>query len=184
LAGNPVNMRRRQRVLSQAAPLNVVVDLGSSASVSNKSLERRGAAVLAFVRLIAAQRPVNLYLACAFSPNSAAPDIACGGLAVRIDTSPLDLARAAYAISGAAFPRQMLYSALMAATRCSNSDSLPFPYHDISFFRANMHKFWERLIGADGSETVVVPPLYGTDNFSDSEAWLRDMVTRYSAPVE
>jgi hypothetical protein len=179
LAGSPMNMRRRQRVALQAAPLNVIVDLGSSSGISAEQLARRGATILAFVRIMSAQRPVNLYLATAFSPYSARESTAAG-VAVRVDTSPLDLARASYAISGAAFPRHMMYSALIHETKCSNHDSLPFPYSDIEFYRRNLHKFWERFVSVDTEETAVIGPLYLTDDFADPEKWLREMVAKYA----
>jgi hypothetical protein len=183
LAGSPINMRRRQRVMSQAAPLNVIVDLGSSAGISSEQLARRGATILAFVRIMSAQRPVNLYLATAFSPNSAR-ESTVAGVAVRVDTSPLDLARASYAISGAAFPRHMMYSALIHETKCNNHDSLPFPYNDVSFYRRNLHAFWERFVSVDSEETAVIGPLYLTDDFADPEKWLREMVGQYAQKAD
>lgn len=180
LAGQPINMRRRQRVMSQAAPLNVIVDLASSASVPSSSLEKRGAAVLAFVRVISAQRPVNLYLGCAFTHRTGDKTINTGAIAVRVDTAPLDLARAAFAISGAAFPRRLLYSALEKEMKCSNSESLPFPYQDNNFYRANLHKFWSRFVSVNDEDTAIVASLYADDKFDDPETWLRDMVKQYA----
>jgi hypothetical protein len=179
LAGAPMNMRRRQRVMSQAAPLNVIVDLTSSAGVSSEQLARRGATLLAFVRIMSAQRPVNLYVANAHSPNSA-QEHECVAIAVRLDTSPLDLARASYAISGAAFPRQMMYSAAIHESKCRNTDSLPFPYSDVNYYRANLHAFWSRFVSVESEETAVIGPLYLTDDFKDPEAWLRKMVAEYA----
>lgn len=96
LAGSPMAMRRRQRVTDQAAPLSVVVDLGVSSSVKHPTIARRGAAALALVRLLAAARPVTLWavsgLQC--SRHSDSPQNAA--FAVRLDTAPLDLSRAAW----------------------------------------------------------------------------------------
>jgi len=61
LAGNPLAMRRRVKISDDAAPLAVVVDIGVSASVKAATIERRGAAALALVRLLAATRPVTLW---------------------------------------------------------------------------------------------------------------------------
>ncbi|MCS0459310.1 hypothetical protein K8R51_12040 [Rhizobium favelukesii] len=183
LAGSPMNMRRRQRVMSPAAPLNVIVDLTSSAGISSGALARRGATLLAFVRIMSAQRPVNLYVAVAHSPHSA-QEHECVGVAVRVDTSPLDLARASYALSGAAFPRQMMYSAAIHETKCRNTDSLPFAYGDINFYRANLHAFWSRFVSVDTEETAVIGPLYLTDDFADPEKWLREMVGKYAQKAD
>jgi hypothetical protein len=50
LAGHPLAMRRRQRLTSDQAPLAIIVDVASSAGISTRNLEKRGAAVLALVR--------------------------------------------------------------------------------------------------------------------------------------
>lgn len=96
LAGSPMAMRRRQRIADQAAPLSVVVDLGVSSSVKHPTIARRGAAALSLVRLLAATRPVTLWavsgLQC--SRHSDSPQNAA--FAVRLDTAPLDLSRAAW----------------------------------------------------------------------------------------
>lgn len=92
LAGSPLAMRRRVRVLDDAAPLTVALEMGVSQSVSAATLARRGAAALAFARIAAATRPVALwvYFAARDSGDRAA------AMAVRLETAPLDVARAAW----------------------------------------------------------------------------------------
>lgn len=183
LSGAPLNMRRRQRVMSQAAPLNIIVDLGSSAGVPATVLERRGACALALVRILSAQRPINLFLGVAFTHMTGKKELDTCALAVRVDSAPLDLARAAFAISGAAFPRRLMYSVALDMLEASNNDSLPFPYFDNDFYRANLHKFWERFVSVNGEETLVIPSMYLDDKFSDPEKWLADMVNKYAVPM-
>lgn len=98
LAGSPMAMRRRVRVADDLAPLAVVVDMGVSASVTHPTIQRRGAAALALVRLLAATRPVSLWVVTGqiVDKHDAARDAA---FAVRLDTAPLDVARAAWLLA-------------------------------------------------------------------------------------
>ena len=98
LAGSPLAMRRRVRIADDMAPLAVVVDVGVSASVSHPTIQRRGAAALALVRLLAATRPVSLWVASGQVTDKydTKRDAA---FAVRVDTAPLDVARAAWLLA-------------------------------------------------------------------------------------
>lgn len=98
LAGSPMAMRRRVRIADDLAPLAVVVDVGVSASVSHPTIQRRGAAALALVRLLAATRPVSLWVVSGqiVDKNDTARDVA---FAIRLDTAPLDVARAAWLLA-------------------------------------------------------------------------------------
>ena len=96
LAGSPMAMRRRQRVTDQAAPLSVVVDLGVSSAVKSATLARRGAAALALVRLLAATRPVTLWVVAGQQCSRYSDHAQNAAFAVRLDTAPLDLSRAAW----------------------------------------------------------------------------------------
>lgn len=96
LAGSPLSMRRRVRVLDEAAPLAVVVDMGVSASVQHPTIQRRGAAALALVRLLAAVRPVSLWVVSGQHVSRYSDRAADAAFGVRLDTAPLDVARAAW----------------------------------------------------------------------------------------
>jgi hypothetical protein len=92
LAGSPVSMRRRVRMMDAAAPLTIAVEMVVSANADKASIARRGAAALALARIAAGQRPVALwgYYVCRDDDDKAA------AYAVRIDTAPLDTSRAAW----------------------------------------------------------------------------------------
>jgi hypothetical protein len=92
LSGHPASMRLRRRVMKQQAPLVVMVDCFASYGVSTKSIERRGAAVLALVRAMSAIRPVTLLAFCALGGSTTTVH------SFRVETAPLDLARAAWAL--------------------------------------------------------------------------------------
>lgn len=91
LSGTPVTMRQRRRVMAQVHPVVVLADCFASAGVSVDAISRRGAAILALVRALSAIRPVTLVAQCALGgPNTLH--------SFRIETAPLDLARAAWAL--------------------------------------------------------------------------------------
>lgn len=93
LSGAPLAMRRRARVMDAAAPLTIAVELGVSASVGERTIARRGAAALALARIAAGSRPVELWAYFAARDGSGAGDAV---MAVRVDTAPVDVARAAW----------------------------------------------------------------------------------------
>jgi hypothetical protein len=71
LAGHPMAMRQRRRVDSALGPLTVLVDVTTSAHISEQTIERRGIAVLALIRALAAVRPIDLHLVFAARANNA-----------------------------------------------------------------------------------------------------------------
>ena len=99
LAGNPLAMRRRVKISDDAAPLAVVVDIGVSASVKAATIERRGAAALALVRLLAATRPVTLWAVSGQNISRYSDHATDAAFGVQIETAPLDVARAAWLLA-------------------------------------------------------------------------------------
>ena len=90
LAGHPQCMRRRERTNKDNAPVTMFVDISASAAVSDNTMIKRGAAMLALVRMLSQVRPVELWAGVMWSD----PGVACS-VVWKIDTMPLDLARAA-----------------------------------------------------------------------------------------
>lgn len=181
LAGQPMNMRRRQRVASEQAPLNIFVDIVSSGGIDTPHLEKRGAAILALVRLLSAQRPVNLYLVAAGSPG--ANGVQSSACAFRIDTAPLDLARAAHCLVHAGVARQGAYGVIAHQVNKS-AGFLGWAYSNVDFYRANGARYWQRVLPVD--DALFVPPPFLSDACIDNpEQWLRDMLARYgNMPTE
>jgi len=106
IAGQPLAMRRRARTMSEQAPLAVVVNLSSHVDILDEQLMARGAAILALVRQLSTVRPVELW--CGSSLGARLSDVSAIHQYVRIETSPLDLARAAFVIVATAFSRGFL----------------------------------------------------------------------------
>jgi hypothetical protein len=107
LAGNPYNMRLRRRVTSATAPLSIFVELVASGGVDTATCLKRGAAMLALVRMLATVRPVELWCVIAIGRRRSR-----SSLCVRLDTTPLDLARSAHVFTHPSVFRALGYKSL------------------------------------------------------------------------
>ena len=179
LSGNPMNMRRRNRVSTESAPLTILVDLCASASIDAKYLVNRGSAVLALVRVLSARRPVNLYVGSSNFIDASTPSgRTSSSFMVRIDSTPLDLARAAYILTAPSILRRLAFG-LCTAQDCGNVEhgGLPFAYANPSGYASAIHAYWSRIVPM--GETLAIPPLHGGDDFKDPIKWVREMITKY-----
>jgi hypothetical protein len=182
LAGQPLNMRRRQRVQTELPPLNIVIDVASSGGISSAMLEKRGSALLALVRVLSAMRPVNLYIACATRPTNN-DKFASSAIAFKLDTSPLDLARACHVLSEPSVARRLFYCAVTHQIGARMEGLLQWSYNSVDIYRANGAEYWQRVIGAD--EMLFVAPAFVSDrNISQPEKWLQEMIEEYGFQSE
>lgn len=164
IAGHPAAMRRRVRLVSQAAPLAIVIDLTTSGGVNERDIERRGAAILALCRVLSARRPVELWAGCMTDSEG---KNACAMFA-RIDTSPLDLAHAAFAMVSPAYPRQMLYS----LARGLKGFQGHWPYSDHNASRVHMADIIRPAFPHIG-ELLAIPAIHMADDIATNpEAWI------------
>lgn len=177
VAGHPLAMRRRVRGESESAPLAIIADLTSSAGVSTRDVETRGAAILALVRALAARRPVELWV-CAglgWRGNHAAFAV------VRIETAPLDLARAAFAITHPAMSRGLLYKTLQKTPEIRSEGTWPFQLGG-PLTRAEMECVFAPVM-THVTETLCLPGIHKDDeSVTDPEAWIARQLAEH-APV-
>lgn len=106
LAGHPQCMRRRERTMRESAPLTIFMNLTSSMAIPQEKILKRGIVLLALTRLLVEHRAVELWVGSSLSNSTREICTA----AWRIDTAPLDLARAAYHISSVAMSRLFGYA--------------------------------------------------------------------------
>jgi hypothetical protein len=104
VAGFPDAMWNQAQVTSDRAPVRVFASVCVSAGVDAEDLEKRGVAILALCQKLQSVRPVELFVYA---------DMGGSGYAlmpcIKIETSPLDLATATYALSAAGFLRQLCF---------------------------------------------------------------------------
>lgn len=179
LAGAPLTMRRRVRQLDDAAPLTVALELGVSQSVNETTIARRGAAALAFARIAAATRPVDLWVY--FAARNGIDKPAC--MAVRLDTAPLDVARAAWLLCSPEALRRAAFAALETVGGWEDHGTVRW----LGSFEEHCRvapSLVRQLTGA--ADFVAVPGLmtngdvdFGTDDAAAD--WVRDMLQAHGA---
>ncbi|WP_211440948.1 DUF7192 family protein [Collimonas humicola] len=190
LMGEPESMREPTLVESENAPLTILVDVSCSASVSAKKMQQRGIAVLSVVMALSASRPVTLKLLNVQEgkPREATDDLFTI-IAVNVNTTPLDLASAAYAITHVGFARHLMYGACWAIGGQRNGGNFG-EFRGIRSgrgytegFPENKEQYRMRIcgyLGIDG-EALVIPPAISTSDLilSDPAAWVHEQIAKY-----
>jgi hypothetical protein len=179
LAGNPYNMRLKRRCTTATAPLSIFAELVASSRISADTCRRRGAAILALVRLLAHLRPVELWCVVAIGQKNTRSSIC-----VRLDTAPLDLARSAHVLTHPSVFRALGYKSLEHAfyARGWNGD---WAFGDHGLHIQTAAESYRRLL-RPGSDVLFVPPVHLHDLYlTDPAKWLRAMITRHGGlPLE
>lgn len=168
LAGHPQHMRRRERTTRDSAPLSIYMDLTSSASIDAKVVGRRAVVLLALARLLVEHRAVTLWAGVSQDVGRGA-----GTVAWRIDTVPLDLARAAYQIGATAMARRFGYGINHALNGSSGHWAFRSP-------ELAARTGQQRMRSLLGSDVLYVQHIHGTDPLlRDPVAWLRKTMSQY-----
>lgn len=170
LAGHPQCMRRRQRTMKENAPLVIYMDLTTSAMISARDVRKRGVTLLALVRQLVEHRSVELWVGASLGRYGGGS----GTVTWRIDTAPLDLARAAFYISATVMARGFGYSICNKVLETSGT----WPFNN---FELHKQTAKERL-GAvfPGQEILYVPPIIGFDELvSKPVEWIKRTMAQY-----
>lgn len=178
LCGQPMHMRRSQRMADDRAPLVIVADLASSGGIEARDVQKRGAAVLALVRVLSAVRPVELWATCELDANDKGIGSSVA-TCIRIETSPLDLARAAHIMTHPSVPRALIYG----YARHYHDSHVVWAYGDAKKGMEIQRKYgaesYNRIF-APGSECLYVPPIHLSDKLiANPVAWLKAMIAEY-----
>jgi hypothetical protein len=126
LAGHPLAMRQRKRVTHDRGEVVLFVDAWTSSSASAESIARRGAAVLALARALSAVRPVRI-VSWALSGSTKTSAFL---YSLPLESSPVDLARAAWIFSAPEFTRQArlaIQERVLGHDTCARIDFDPLP---------------------------------------------------------
>lgn len=181
LAGSPLAMRRRQRELDQGAPLTIFCDVLSSAGIPARDLKKRGAAILALVRVLGAVRPVTVYMVGGDGSPSDNPASFC---LVRMD-SPLDLSRAAFFLGHPGAARGLLYSVLRHAVGPHKISTGMWAWGSNPKYVQHAPKIYADAIGANLDECLYLSPPHLSDPaIVDPAKWVMDMLAAHGgAPM-
>lgn len=170
LAGTPECMRYRKRVAMETAPLAVAVDLTSSGSIEARDVQRRGCAILALVRALSQVRPVELLAVIGLGYTGKAVE-----LVTRIDTTPLDLARAAHFLTHPSVSRCLGYGYLTQVHKSGGG----WNFGDIDLQRRTARESLSRVITAN-SDILYIPPVFENDQcIKQPEVWLEQMIAKH-----
>jgi hypothetical protein len=177
IAGVPQCMRRRQRLDHDDAPVTIFMDLTSSAGISAQDLLKRGTAILAFARLLCEHRAVELWGGISIGEGGWGGKAWSNTVGWRIDTTPLDLARAAFLLAAPAMARGIGYAlGEKTSSRGSWGGSWPFGNHDKHV--ATQAERLQRALG--NSELLLVPPIYLNDPLTqDPVGWIKRELSQY-----
>jgi hypothetical protein len=179
-----MNMRVRRRVQSEKAPLNIVVDCVSSGGITAETLEKRGAAILALVRILSATRPVSLYIAASALPYGDGDTRTSVGVVARLDSAPIDLARAAHLLCAPGVSRQMAYGFIDSdGGKREDSNGLAWGYNSNDFQREHGKEYWQRSLGI-GEMLFIAAPFMSDDIVKAPELWLKKMIAEYGKPED
>lgn len=175
LAGSPMNMRLRRRTESDLAPLHVVADGTVSAFFKSEQVRRRGCAVLALVRVLTNSRPVILHWMAATKHNNMSSMVLC-----RIETSPIELARASFLLSETAAFRRVGLS-VMGTARSDLSLSPSYPLFPVGA----AHEALQSILNVAPADLLYIPQMKMGDGLADDPtAWIIDKVERYGRAQE
>jgi hypothetical protein len=184
LAGSPLAMRRRQRALAQGAPLTIFVDVVSSAGISAKDLKKRGAAVLALVRVLGALRPVSVYMVA--GGGSGGRDLPAAFVAVRMD-DPMDLSRAAFFLGHPGAARGLAYSLMCYAVHPTGQQLFTgqWAWSDHNTYRKHAPAIFANAVGAPVEDCLyLAPPHVADPAIVNPSKWVLDMLAEHGgAPM-
>ncbi|MCI0554169.1 MAG: hypothetical protein L0287_24730 [Anaerolineae bacterium] len=173
LAGHPQCMRRRERMMKENAPLAIYMDLTTSAGIGAKTVQKRGVTLLALTRLLVEHRPVELWVGTSLGNNRRVSESSCTTM-WRIDTAPLDLARAAFFIGATAMSRGFGYGVCMADL--GSGGNWPFNNYDRHCRTAK-----DRMaVAFPGQDLLYLPPIMVDDELVNQPVdWIKRVMASY-----
>lgn len=169
LAGHPQCMRRRERTMRDTAPLTIFMDLTSSMSISKEKILNRGITLLALVRLLIEHRSVELWVGSSLGDTIRGKVVTCT-TGWRIDTAPMDLARAAFQIADTSMSRLFGYATceMMVDQHLGGFGDR----HDRNSEQLRQVAGWH--------EMLYIPPIFHSDPLVDDPVgWLKRTMAKY-----
>jgi hypothetical protein len=177
LAGSPESMRRLQESQTDTAPIKIFNDVCLSRGFSSRELARRGTAILALARKLQAVRPVELWLYASMHGRDAKDGTgSCAIPVIKIDTSPLDLTTASYALANAGFLRQLCFG-WGDARGFSGSwawNGMP----------GSNHKRIMEVLKAEETDLVIDGAYLSDQLMSDPLQWVNNQIRKYSQVIQ
>jgi hypothetical protein len=176
LAGLPTPMRRQVFTADERAPIAIYAVTGSSGGINASHLAKRGTTILALVMALARVRPISLFQLDFSGGRKDGETIIC----TQINTTPLDLATACYAMTSSGFARRLVYSVMEEANGHSGAWP-PGYYGNPEPYLRGVHQ----KLGLDPKYTLMIDAARLHDTLLvDPIKWLNDQVRRFTANAE
>lgn len=172
IMGNPYNMRDKRRDKTGRGPLALFIEMTGSRGLKGDDMIERGAALYALVRSISILRPLELWITTTFGGHYNLMT----QTAIRIETNPLDFARAAVIMT----QYNDMVKTGYALNRQMKAESYGWAYATPELERKWAGEILGRII-SPGSQIAYLPAgLLGDDDFTNPEDWIREMLRKYS----
>jgi hypothetical protein len=169
LAGHPMAMRRRERVKTEQGPLTIIVSMTLSGGIDTDTMRKRGASLLALVRLLSANRPVELWTAVCLGGNGYGTHTL-----VRLDTAPLDLARAAHMLTCPSVTRGLGYGICQAMREGGQ-----WPHSNFDAYQRTARELYSNVVGATGEVLYVGAAHLDDPAVRNPVKWLKETLAQY-----
>jgi hypothetical protein len=170
LAGHPMAMRRRERVMAEQGPLTIIVSMTLSGGIDTEAMRARGATLLALVRMLSANRPVEVYTAVCLGGDNHGTHVL-----TRLDTAPLDLARAAHMLTCPAVTRGIGYGICQEQLRSGGN----WPHADFDAYQKTARELYSAVIGTSSEVLYVGAAHYNDPMVRKPVEWLKATLAQY-----
>lgn len=188
LGGSPESMYCMAETQSQAAPLKIIVDTVSSACISQEQINQRGTTILAMVMALAAVRPITLEVVTILDTETSFYFNECGFknnnyccARVAINSAPLDLGTACYALCHSGFSRRVLYGALI------NKYNSPGIWPGFDGKQAantrdpKIFNWYLSMLGETEESALFIPAIFAQDDLLTKPVeWINSVLAKYT----
>lgn len=176
LSGSPTPMRR-QAPTGEVSPIRILVGSSCSGGISSKQMEKRGTYILALLLRLQAIRPVELALVSEMDGTADGNYIQV----IPIDSKPLSLAHAAYALCNVGFTRRVQYSTGIAFGG-SDGSSWPRKHKNASDVvgHADYLTWLKEHIGMQPDDVFVDSAHLQDPLITEPIKWINEQIQRYN----
>lgn len=166
LAGNPMSMRLRRKVMENTNPIHILIDITVSSGTSQDEIMNRGIAAVALARVLVQSRPVNLEVITGL--NTLGENLL---MSFPIETAPLDLSQASYLIARPEMLRRVAFGLVAelgeAESGRSYNGHIPWLFNDNHWQTHHMIDEYAKMSGY-GNDYVAVSGTVHSDSFDGS----------------
>lgn len=180
LAGIPTPMRRIREVGDEHQPIAIFACSTISAGISAETIRKRGTTILALVLALSRTRPISLHTVATIGAERG--DRVETVLCTRIETAPLHLASACWALTSAGFARRLNYD--IAAKINGFLINWPELYTKLGEEKYCEH-LGEVLSHTTKERTLVIKPTHLNDPLANNPIpWLNAQIARFTSESE